>query len=113
MHGGGVGLSAWPRPGRRRHGASLELAHRGSVEVEAVGGVDQPVEDGVGEGRLVDDGVPSSTGSWLVTRVEPVPLRSSTISMRSRRWPAVILSGPRSSRISTGVTTRHHRFQKW
>ena len=47
---------SWPGLGERV--AGLELAHRGAVEVEATGGVDQAVEDGVGEGGLVDHRVP-------------------------------------------------------
>ena len=38
-----------------------------------------------------------SVGSWLVISVEPRPYRSSTISIRSRRWLAESRSGPQSS----------------
>ena len=41
--------------------AGLELAQGGAVEIEAVG-VDQAIEDGLGEGGLVDHRVPSVEG---------------------------------------------------
>jgi hypothetical protein len=48
----------------------------------------------------------ASMGSWLVIRVDPTSYRSSTISIRSRRWLALRRSGPQSSRISSWVLVR-------
>src|SRR5208282_3363912 len=42
-----------------------------------------------------------STGSWLARMMEPRSCRSSTISMRSRRWAAVRSIMAQSSRINT------------
>ena len=47
-----------------------------------------------------------STGSWLVTIVEPRPWRSSRISSKSRRSDDVRTESPQSSRMSNSVRSR-------
>jgi len=47
---------------RRGRAARFGFAHRWPVEIEAVGVVDEAVEDGIGEGRLADHLVPGLYG---------------------------------------------------
>ncbi len=51
----------------------LLFTHGLAVEFEAVGVVDEAVEDGIGEGWIADHLVRWSSGSWLVMRTEPTP----------------------------------------
>ena len=50
--------------GRRPLGA--QFPHAFPLQLDAVGVVDQAVQDGVGQGRVADQLVPASTGTWLV-----------------------------------------------
>ena len=54
-----------------------------SFQFELVGIVHETVENRVGEGRVTDDVMHLSTGSWLVTTVERTAWRSSRSSSRS------------------------------
>ena len=47
-----------------------------------------------------------STGTWLVTSIDALSKRSSTISSRSRACSAVRVSGPQSSRMSSLIRLR-------
>ena len=52
------------------------LAQAFAFQLDAVGIVDEPVQDGVGQGRVADDVVPAmscqrSTGTWLVMISDP------------------------------------------
>jgi hypothetical protein len=71
-----------------------DLSHAVSLECEAVSVVDDPIEDGVSDGRVCDDLVPISIGTWLVMMVDPRWCRSSTTSRRSRRCSPVSGRGP-------------------
>ncbi len=60
------------------------LAHGFAVELDAVGTVEQAVNDGIGKGRLSQASCQRATGSWLVTMVERRWTRSSITSKRDR-----------------------------
>ena len=61
------------------------LAHRVAAHFDAVGIVNQPVEDTVSQRRIADLLVPGETGSCEVRMVERAWQRSSQISQKSRR----------------------------
>jgi len=62
----------------------IGLAHRARpFELEAVGVVDEAIEDGIGEGGIADEIVPGFDRQLTAISVEERPWRSSTISMRS------------------------------
>jgi hypothetical protein len=48
-----------------------DLAHAVSLQGEALSVVDEPVEDGIGDGWVGDDLVSVINGTWLVMMVEP------------------------------------------
>src|SRR5437016_4222259 len=61
-------------------------------EFEAVGVVDQAIQDGVGVGGVADLVMPAIQRDLVATMVEPRPWRSSTTSIRSRRCSDVSLT---------------------
>ena len=76
------------------------LAHRVAAHFDAVGIVNQPVEDTVSQRRIADLLVPGETGSCEVRMVERAWQRSSQISQKSRR------SGSDSGAMAQSSITR-------
>jgi hypothetical protein len=59
------------------------LAHEFPLELKPMCVVHQSVQDGVGEGVVVDAG--NTIGRWLITTVDACPWGPSIISIRSSR----------------------------
>ena len=87
----------------RLRGKSGVAAQRLAGQCEAMGVVQQPIEDGIGERRLADELVPVLHRQLAGDERGARPWRSSISSMRSLRWAALSLCSPQSSRITRSV----------
>jgi hypothetical protein len=69
----------------RRDRVWLAAAHGRALQGDAVRGLQQTVQDGLGQSGVGHGRVPLFSGSWLAKIVERIPVRSSTASKRSRQ----------------------------
>jgi hypothetical protein len=95
-------------------GSPALISHRWAVELEPVGVVDNPIQDGIAESRLTNNFVPSGHGELASDQRGAAAMAILDDLHKMRRWLAERRSGPQSSRTrrSTLTSIRNSRANR-